>query len=63
MAAIAHLESLKNKAKVPSDPKNFKIYNGQLLLFSNDFYQGQVVNTTVPWNQNEKVWFETAENN
>jgi YHS domain-containing protein len=53
----------KNNAKVPSDPRTFKIYNGQLLLFYNDFYQGQVVNTIVPWNQDEQTWHVKAEKN
>jgi len=26
--------------KVPSDPKTFKLYNGKLYLFFNDYYQG-----------------------
>ncbi len=44
----------KNHAKVPTDPKTFKIYNGELLLFFNDMYQGQHVNTKILWNQDEK---------
>lgn len=53
----------KNMKRVPSDPRTFKIRNGELLLFFNDFYQGQVVNTIVPWNQNEATMFASAEHN
>lgn len=53
----------KNMKRVPSDPKTFKISNGELLLFFNDFYQGQVVNTIVPWNQNEAAMSASAERN
>lgn len=49
-----------NKAKVPSDPRTFKIYNGELLLFFNDLYEGQPVNTKVMWNANEKQHHDTA---
>lgn len=48
--------------RVPADPKTFKIHNGELLLFFNDFYQGQVVNTIVPWNQDEANMMASAEN-
>jgi YHS domain-containing protein len=53
----------KNMKRVPSDPNTFKIVNGELLLFFNDFYQGQVVNTIVPWNQNEATMSASAERN
>ena len=49
-----------NKAKVPTNPTTFKIYNGELLLFFNDVYQGQKVNTKVLWNQNERDLYEEA---
>ena len=39
--------------KVPSDPKTFKIYNGKLYLFFNDYYKGTHINTIIPWNSNE----------
>ncbi len=48
------------KAKAPTDPRTFKIYNGELLLFYNDLYQGQPVNTKVMWNQNEKQLYTQA---
>ena len=43
---------MKN-AKVPSDPKTFKLNDGKLYIFFNDYYQGQPFNTIVPWNSDE----------
>jgi len=40
-------------AKVPSDPQTFKIRDGKLYLFFNDYYEGTPFNTIVPWNGNE----------
>lgn len=37
-------------AKVPSDPNTFKIRDGKLYLFFNDYYEGKKFNTIVPWN-------------
>ncbi len=48
------------KARVPANPETFKIYNGELLLFFNDLYEGQKVNTKVMWNQNERSLYEQA---
>lgn len=42
------------KSKVPSDPNTFKLYNGKLYLFFNDYYKGAPFNTIVPWNSDEK---------
>lgn len=50
-------------AKVPSDPETFKLYNGELLVFFNDLWDGQKFNTKVPWNQQEKDLFAKAEKN
>ena len=47
-------------ARVPADPRTFEIYNGHLLLFFNDFYQGDPVNTKILWNQNEEELFAQA---
>lgn len=49
-----------NKAKVPVDPHTFKVYNGELLLFFNDLYKGQPVNTKIMWNQNERKLYQDA---
>ena len=50
-------------AKVPADPKTFKLYNGELLVFFNDLWEGQKFNTKVPWNQREQELHAQAENN
>jgi len=50
-------------AKAPSDPRTYKIYEGQLLLFFNDHHEGQPVNTKVLWNGNESELFQTAQKN
>ena len=51
------------KAKVPADPQTFKLRDGKLYLFFNDFYQGKPFNTMIPWNQNEKEMLGHAEEN
>ena len=43
-----------HKMRVPADPRTFKIYNGDLLLFFNDLHEGTPVNTKLMWNANEK---------
>jgi len=50
-------------AKAPSDPQTFKIRDGKLYLFYNDFYEGQPFNTIIPWNSNEKEMLAKAEAN
>ena len=50
-------------AKVPSDPKTFKIYNGKLYLFFNDYYEGNPFNTIIPWNSGEKEMLTKANAN
>ena len=50
-------------AKVPANPDTFKIYNGELLVFFNDHYEGQKFNTKVPWNADERNMFNNAEQN
>ncbi len=54
--------AMKN-AKVPTDPETFKIYNGELLLFFNDEYEGKQVNTKIMWNADEAELFAKAEQN
>ncbi len=41
-------------AKVPSDPQTFKLHNGKLYLFFNDYYQGSPMNTIIMWNMDEQ---------
>lgn len=50
-------------AKVPANADTFKMYNGQLLVFFNDMYDGSKFNTKVPWNGAEKSLFSKAESN
>ena len=38
---------------VPADPQTFKLHNGQLYLFFNDYYEGNPFNTIIPWNGDE----------
>ena len=50
-------------AKVPADAKTFKLYNGELLVFFNDLFDGEKFNTKVPWNQQEQVLYQQASAN
>ena len=43
----------KMKKKVPSDPKTFRIDDGKLYLFYNDYWEGKPFNTIIPWLNNE----------
>ncbi len=52
-----------NNAQTTSDPNTFKIYNGKLYLFFNDFYQGTPFNTIIPWNADEVELREKADVN
>lgn len=51
------------KAKAPTNPMTFKIYNGELLLFFNDLYEGNPVNTKEFWEQDENNLYSQATNN
>lgn len=48
---------------VPSDPTTFKLRDGKLYLFFNDFYEGKPFNTVIPWNANEKEMLAKANAN
>ena len=50
-------------AEVPTDPTTFKLRDGKLYLFFNDYYEGAPFNTIVPWNSNEKEMLAKAEAN
>ena len=50
-------------AKAPSDPHTFKLRDGKLYLFYNDFYEGQPFNTIIPWNSSEKEMLAKADAN
>ena len=43
----------KMNQKVPVNPETFRIDDGKLYLFYNDFYEGKPFNTIVPWINNE----------
>ena len=53
----------KNGAKVPANPETFKMYNGELLVFFNDLYEGNKFNTKVPWNEDESELYSKAQQN
>ena len=50
-------------AKVASDPETFKLYNGKLYLFFNDYMQGKPFNTIIPWNADEQKAKQMADAN
>jgi len=43
----------KMNKKVPVNPETFRIDDGKLYLFYNDFWEGKPFNTIVPWINNE----------
>ena len=49
------------KAGVPANPKTFKLYNGELLVFYDGPYEGKRFNTSVPWNADERSLYQKAE--
>lgn len=49
------------KNTVKANPETFKLYNGSLLLFFDDLYEGKRFNTIVPWNADERSLFEKAQ--
>jgi YHS domain-containing protein len=49
------------EAKVPVNPKTFKIVNGELLLFFNGDFQGKPLNTIVLWNEDEAKFKDLAD--
>lgn len=53
----------KMNQKVPVDPETFRIDDGKLYLFFNDFYEGQPFNTIVPWLGNEAEMEKMAATN
>ena len=50
-------------AKAPSDPSTFKLHDGKLYFFFNDFYEGGPFNTIVPWNADEASLIRKANAN
>lgn len=53
----------KMNKKVPVNPETFRIDDGKLYLFYNDFFEGKPFNTIVPWLNNEATMQEMAETN
>ncbi|MBO3698262.1 YHS domain-containing (seleno)protein [Roseivirga sp. E12] len=49
--------------KVPVDPKTFRVDDGKLYLFFNDFYEGKPFNTIIPWLGNENEMEKMAAEN
>lgn len=49
--------------KVPVDPETFRIDDGKLYLFYNDYWEGKPFNTIVPWINNEAELERMATNN
>ncbi|GAB4234642.1 MAG: YHS domain-containing (seleno)protein [Ekhidna sp.] len=53
----------KMNQKVPVDPETFRIDDGKLYLFYNDFWEGKPFNTIVPWLNNESEMEKLANTN
>ena len=53
----------KMNKKVPVNPETFRIDDGKLYLFYNDFWEGKPFNTIVPWINNEAEMQKMAETN
>jgi len=53
----------KMNKKVPVNPETFRIDDGKLYLFYNDFWEGKPFNTIIPWLNNEAEMQEMAETN
>ena len=53
----------KMNKKVPADPNTFRIDDGKLYVFYNDFWEGKPFNTSVPWINNEAEMENLAASN
>ena len=53
----------KMNKKVAVNPETFRIDDGKLYLFYNDFWEGKPFNTIVPWLNNEAEMLRMAETN
>lgn len=53
----------KMNKKVPCDPETFRIDDGKLYVFFNDYYEGAPFNTMIPWLQNEADMEKMAASN
>ena len=53
----------KMNKKVPVNPETFRIDDGKLYLFYNDFWEGKPFNTIIPWINNEAEMEKMAASN
>lgn len=53
----------KMNKRVPVDPNTFRIDDGKLYLFFNDYWEGKPFNTIVPWLNNEAAMEKMAAEN
>lgn len=53
----------KMSQKVPVNPETFRIDDGKLYLFYNDFWEGKPFNTIVPWLGDEATMEKAAKKN
>ncbi|WP_024768869.1 YHS domain-containing (seleno)protein [Aquimarina macrocephali] len=53
----------KMNKKVPVDPNTFRVDNGKLYLFYNDYWEGKPFNTIIPWIGNESEMEKLANTN
>lgn len=49
------------EAKVPANPRTFKIYRGKLHLFFDDVYEGEPLNTKLLWDAAEEEMHTQAD--
>ena len=55
--------AVASNAKAPSDPKTFKLRDGKLYLFYNDYFKGEPLNTIIMWNMDEQNMVSKANMN
>ena len=53
----------KMNQKVPVNPETFRIDDGKLYLFFNDYYEGKPFNTIIPWLNSEAEMEKMAKEN
>ncbi|MEP0264589.1 YHS domain-containing (seleno)protein [Dokdonia sp.] len=53
----------KMNTRAPVNPETFRIDDGKLYLFYNDFWEGKPFNTIIPWLHNEAEMEKTATTN
>ena len=53
----------KMNKKVPVNPETFRVDDGKLYLFYNDYWEGKPFNTLIPWISNEATMENLATTN